>query len=34
MGRVKSLTTLLSKAENGDTDKPTLTQRLAESVPI
>ena len=33
-GQGESLTTLLSKSGNGVTDKPTVTQRLAESVPV
>ena len=31
-GQGESLTTLLSRAGNIDTDKPSLTQRLAENV--
>ena len=34
MGRVKSLTTLLSIVGNSDTNKPSLTQRLAKNVPV
>ena len=33
-GQSESLTTLLSKAGNGDTNKLTLTRRLAESVSV
>ena len=33
-GQGESLTTLLSRSQNSDTDKPSLTQRLAEYVPV
>ena len=33
-GQGESLTTLLSRVGNSDTDKPSLTQRLAENVPV
>ena len=33
-GQGESLTRLLSTAENSDTDKPLLTQRLAKNVPV
>ena len=33
-GKSESLTILLSKVGNGDANKLTLTQRLAESVPV
>ena len=33
-GKSESLTTLLSRGGNIDTDKPLLTQRLTENLPV